>query len=234
MSESSSSRRRGVWSHWIPLVVTVAVATAGIAAWALSQRNSSTDDEDEQAALAAQHESGLDYDNADYGDNPPYGASSIVMGNSGGEGKRQGGAGSISTGVDTGAPGERKGGASSGEAVKKWAPSVQEVLRRTPSPQQILSGAGKTVAAGVAGVAGAVGSALVGSSAKPAFDDHATWSEEADAKAKTKAADGARSGGKRKVVAVVVSADTKDTGYTDADGFHEHAVGFCGWYPPRA
>ncbi|KAK8087233.1 peroxin 22-like protein [Apiospora phragmitis] len=66
--DSSRSRRRGAWGHWVPLVLTVAVATAGVAAWAWSQR-STEEEEEEQAAPD------LDYENADYGDNPAYGAS---------------------------------------------------------------------------------------------------------------------------------------------------------------
>lgn len=66
-SYESSRSRRGVWSHWIPLAVTITVATVGVAAWAWSQR---TNEEEETDAAPAD----LDYENADYGENPPYGA----------------------------------------------------------------------------------------------------------------------------------------------------------------
>ncbi|RMJ11079.1 hypothetical protein CDV36_009291 [Fusarium kuroshium] len=56
--DHGSSRRRGVWSHWVPLAVTLTVATVGVAAWVWSQRK----DEDEDEHLA-----GLDYDNQAYG-----------------------------------------------------------------------------------------------------------------------------------------------------------------------
>lgn len=60
-----SSRRRGVWNHWVPLAVTVTVATVGVAAWVWSQRKDSDQDDSDQD---------LDYENADYGDSqPPYG-----------------------------------------------------------------------------------------------------------------------------------------------------------------
>ncbi|KAJ2974970.1 hypothetical protein NQ176_g5777 [Zarea fungicola] len=63
---SSNDRRRGVWSHWVPLVVTVTIASAGLVAWALSQRK------DDDHAAVQEHEQHLDYENADYGDNPAY------------------------------------------------------------------------------------------------------------------------------------------------------------------
>ncbi|KAG7151385.1 hypothetical protein HYQ46_012838 [Verticillium longisporum] len=65
----NSSRRRGVWSHWVPLAVTVTVATVGVATWVWSQRK-----DDNQVSEQDDHV-GLDYDNADYGDNPAYGSS---------------------------------------------------------------------------------------------------------------------------------------------------------------
>ncbi|GKT44517.1 uncharacterized protein ColSpa_04698 [Colletotrichum spaethianum] len=61
------SRRRGVWSHWVPLAVTVTVATVGLAAWVWSQRK------DEDETPESEQYPDLDYDNADYGDNPAYG-----------------------------------------------------------------------------------------------------------------------------------------------------------------
>ncbi|SPQ20578.1 3d411623-6a3a-4396-acf5-62451ea5aa8b [Thermothielavioides terrestris] len=62
-----SSRRRGVWSHWVPLVLTLTVATVGVAAWIWSQR----EDEDHEDAEQPGAYQDLDYENADYGDNPP-------------------------------------------------------------------------------------------------------------------------------------------------------------------
>ncbi|KAJ4857746.1 hypothetical protein T069G_08643 [Trichoderma breve] len=60
-----SSRRRGVWSHWVPLAITLTVATAGLAAWVWSQRKETVEDH-------AEAEPDLDYENADYGENPAY------------------------------------------------------------------------------------------------------------------------------------------------------------------
>ncbi|KAM5343096.1 hypothetical protein ACJ41O_014062 [Fusarium nematophilum] len=68
--DHGSSRSRRVWTHWVPLAVTLTVATVGVAAWVWSQRKDE-DDEDE-------HVSGLDYDNQAYGgDSQAYGSRDI-------------------------------------------------------------------------------------------------------------------------------------------------------------
>lgn len=205
-----SSRRRGVWSHWVPLAVTVTVATVGVAAWVWSQRK---DDDREDADQIAEYQD-LDYDNADYGDNPPYGASK--------------------DGTDPKSPAfggaqSRSGDASYGtaQAPAESSSSGWAALRRTPSPQQFFDSAKRTVAAGVTAAGAAVGSALaaIREEDKTAFADHETWSEEADAKQERAVAPSQSkdTGKRRKKVAIVVSADSR-LGEVDADGFHEHAV----------
>lgn len=209
--QRGSSRRHGVWTHWVPLVLTVTVATVGIAAWAWSQRS---DDDDEvsnrpnngggnnnPSSYPQKHQQGdqhLDYENADYGDNPPYGAANRS--------------------VDVKADGHSEG-------VGGWGTRMSGALRRTPSPQQFLDSAGKTVAAGVAAAGAAVGSALaaIREEDKNAYADHETWSEEADAKKKDKGSSSKHGSKKRKTVAIVVSADMHMDDI-DEDDFHEHAV----------
>ncbi|RWA06410.1 hypothetical protein EKO27_g8691 [Xylaria grammica] len=210
--ESSRSRRRGVWSHWVPLAVTVTVAAVGVAAWAWSQR--SNEEEESDAAPAD-----LDYENADYGDNPPYGANS--------RNPRQPTAKPTVTNDDVSygvgdVPPEASGVAAG------WGAQMSGALRRTPSPQQFLSNAGKTVAAGVAGVGAVVGSALasIREEDKNAYADHETWSEEAEArKEKPSSKSSPRpqdSGQRRKTVVIIVSADASMDDFDEA-GFHEHA-----------
>lgn len=209
-NRGSSRRRNGVWTHWVPLAVTVTVATVGVAAWIWSQR--SNDEEDEEDAIT-QH---LDYEHADYGDNPPYGATrdnvSVRAPPSFRSDLRSDEVGYGVTQADASAPG--------------WGARMSGALRRTPSPQNILDRAGKTVAAGVAAAGTAMGSALaaIREEDKAAFADHETWSEEADAKNEKGPAAQARdhSSKKRKTVAIVVSADTQLD--LDEDGYHEHAV----------
>ncbi|KAL8336658.1 hypothetical protein RB601_008241 [Gaeumannomyces tritici] len=221
-----SSRRHGVWSHWVPLALTVTVATVGVAAWVWSQRSS---DDDDESALALQQQqqqqqqppqqhpqhTDIDYNNADYGDNPPYGATDRGV-----------------AGRQPGAPrpsGDAKPGEENFNAG--WGSRMSGALRRTPSPQQFFDSAGKTVAAGMAAAGAAVGSALaaIREEDKGAYADHETWSEEADAKKKvTSTSRTAGSGGgsssskRRKTVAIVVSADT-NLDDMEADGFVEHA-----------
>ncbi|KAK4122559.1 hypothetical protein N657DRAFT_620435 [Parathielavia appendiculata] len=201
-----SSRRRGVWSHWVPFAVTVTVATIGVAAWVWSQRKDDDPEDPEQ-------EQDLDYENADYGDNPPYGASG-----DGADPKAPafGGAQSRSGDAAYGSTQLQTESLSSG-----WA-----TLRRTPSPQQFFDSAKRTVAAGMTAAGAAVGSALaaIREEDKVAYADHETWSEEADAKkdravAPSQSKDASK---RRKKVAIVVSADSR-LDNIDAGGFHEHA-----------
>jgi hypothetical protein len=210
--ESSRSRRRGVWSHWIPLAVTVTIATVGVAAWAWSQRNN----EEENDVAPAD----FDYENADYGDNPPYGANTQ-------ESRQSTTKPSVSR--DDTSHGVAEVHPEASGVAAGWGAQMSGALRRTPSPQQFLSNAGKTVAAGVAGVGAAVGTALaaIREEDKTAYADHETWSEEAEArqekplsKSPPRAHDSEKG---RKTVVIIVSADMNMDDF-DEDGFHEHAV----------
>ncbi|KAI1442199.1 hypothetical protein F5Y02DRAFT_397472 [Annulohypoxylon stygium] len=210
--ESSRSRRRGAWGHWVPLVVTLTVATVGVAAWAWSQRTNEHEEEESDPEPAD-----LDYENADYGENPPYGATGRQS-RPPGDGNSSFRAEDASYGVSEIHP--EASGVSAG-----WGSQVSGALRRTPSPQQFLSNASKTVAAGMAGVGAAVGSALaaIREDDKNAYADHETWSEEAEArKEKSPPPQPRESSKRRKTVAIVVSADTNMDEF-DAEGFHEHA-----------
>ncbi|KAK4101857.1 hypothetical protein N658DRAFT_495792 [Parathielavia hyrcaniae] len=201
-----SSRRRGVWSHWVPFAVTVTVATIGVAAWVLSQRKDEDAEDPEQ-----DHD--LDYENADYGDNPAYGAS-----RDGADPKTPTFGGAQARSVDAGdGPTQLQPDSSS----TGWA-----ALRRTPSPQQFFDSAKRTVAAGMTAAGAAVGSALaaIREEDKVAYADHETWSEEADAK-KDRAVAPSQSkdaNKRRKKVAIIVSADNR-LDDIDAGAFHEHA-----------
>lgn len=211
--ESSGSRRRGVWSHWVPIVVTLTVATVGVAAWAWSQRNNEHEDEESDVEPAA----GLDYENADYGENPPYGVSGKDSHPPGANSSYR--ASDVSYGVGDIHP--EATGVSAG-----WGSQVSGALRRTPSPQQFFSNAGRTIATGIAGVGTAIGSTLasINENDKNAYADHETWSEEAEAQKEKPTPPQSKDANKRrKTVAIVVSADT-NMDDLDSDGFHEHAV----------
>ncbi|KAG5948811.1 hypothetical protein E4U53_006132 [Claviceps sorghi] len=203
------SSRRGLWSHWVPLAVTLTVATAGLAAWVWSQRKEEHLDPDSD-------EPGLDYENADYGDNPPYGASSRDLRTSdqplphGSQHADQQADDAVSEGAAT---------AQGDVSTPGWGARMTGALRRTPSPQQFFDSTGKTVAAGVAAAGAAVGKALASIREEDEPYGENPWSEEADAK-KDRAPTSRHK--TRKTVAIVVSADTKVPSLDD-DGTHELA-----------
>jgi len=206
---SDSRSRRGVWTHWVPLVATVTIASVGIAAWAWSQRN-----EDEEESDNSAHVEEYNYNTADYGDNPAYGAT------------REKSAGGARAGPrdSNHSYGVTEAHAESAAVATGWGAQMSGALRRTPSPQQFLSNAGRTVAAGMAGVGAAVGSALasIREDDKNAYADHETWSEEVENQ-KTKSPPSSKDPSKRrKTVAIVVSADA-NLDDLDMDAFHEHA-----------
>lgn len=210
MSDNSSSRRKGgVWGHWLPLAVTVTIATAGVAAWVWSQRRD--DDDDDAQDLVAD----FDYENADYGDNPPYGAT------------LRGAPRSQGLGDNTNEQTQGTAYLQLDQPDASWGSRVSGALRRSPSPQQFFENAGKTVTAGMAAAGAAAGRALaaIREDDKGAYADHETWSEEAEARRVRPGEASARDPSKRRrTIAVVVSADTSMG--DDEDGFVEHAVGF--------
>jgi hypothetical protein len=131
--------------------------------------------------------------------------------------------------------------------IAQMSGALGGAMRRTPSPQQFIDGATRSVAAGVAAAGAAVGSvgALFSIKEENAYTDHKTWSEEAEVrrpgagpdvpgrsvekrsgnKTGSSIASGTASGNRRRTVAVVISADSEHhDGLGDEDNFHEHAV----------
>lgn len=151
--DRSDRRSRSVWSHWVPLVVTLTVATAGAAAWAWKQRKDGEDDA----------EAGLDYGSGDSGDDQTYGSSK----------DRKGPQPPPSDSQSFGVTPETGEGSNAG-----WATRMSGALRRTPSPQQLFDSTGKMAAAGMAAAGAAMGKAL----ASIREEDQNPWQEEADAK----------------------------------------------------
>ncbi|CAK7275139.1 hypothetical protein SEPCBS119000_006528 [Sporothrix epigloea] len=244
-----NTRRRGVLTHWVPLVLTLTIATAGVAAWAWSQRSRDDDYEDDEAEQLQQQQQQqqqrpgtyangsnrfdqqppqpyadrLDHDRADYGNNPAYGAST---------------------------PQQSVVGAADPSVASGWSARMSGALGRTASPQHWMGNASKAVTAGISAASAVVGGAIasIREGDKDAYADHETWSEEVDARNERPSAPSAPTvvsatsgatatpfskdaiGRKRKTVAVVVSADH----FVDADenGFYEHASILS--YIPRA
>ena len=207
-----TSSRRTTLGYWVPLALSVTVATIGLAAWIWNERSS--DDE-------------YDRDDRDYRPPPNYG---------------------------DGGPGQGPY-PPQGQPIPPEDPGLMArmsgALRRTPSPQQFFDQAGRRVTAGVAAagaaVTGAVGGALgsIREENKVDYEDHSRWSEEAAVRASSNiAASGplagpsstfgvgapqvpaaARSGDRRKTVAIVMSAENSHGDHSQDATYHqEHAV----------
>ncbi|TVY46796.1 hypothetical protein LOCC1_G005233 [Lachnellula occidentalis] len=217
-TQTSSSSRHGTFSYWLPLALTVTVATVGIVTWIWSERN---EDDEEDGDIPPGPEP---YDRPVYGRNPD---------------------GSVRTGPPSYAdvrPGEVAYGTvgqSRPEETQSYVARMSGALRRTPSPQQVFDGVSRSVVGGVAAAGAVVGNALssIREEDRNAYKDHRTWSEEVgtrDPGAGPSAVDArstnmpgvapsAQGSGKRKTVAIVVSADTTLDDMDDEEGFHENA-----------
>ncbi|KAE9370080.1 hypothetical protein N431DRAFT_484401 [Stipitochalara longipes BDJ] len=221
-----ASSRHGTFSYWLPLAFTVTVATVGIVAWIWSERS---DDEDELPPPPGGLGDNI-YNRPDYGRNPD---------------------GTLRTGPPSYAdvrPGEVAYGTTQvrPEEQQTYVARMSGALKRTPSPQQIYDGASRTVLGGIAAAGAVVGSALssIREEDKNAYKDHRTWSEEAEGRAagvspvppgpiemRSESEPGVQptpraqvGNGKRKTVAIVVSADTSnDHDFDEEDGFYERA-----------
>ncbi|KAJ5100031.1 hypothetical protein N7532_007032 [Penicillium argentinense] len=157
----SSTGRRTAMGYWIPLALTVGVATLSVAAWIWSERDED-DDEDDRP-----HDGHGPYPPPPPGtvgsDFPPpaYGAEGYAR----------------SAGVDI-VPGDTP-------YDPTFMGRMQGALRRTPSPQQLFDGASRKVAAGVTAAGAFVGNALtsIREENRGDFEDHTRWSEEAQSRA---------------------------------------------------
>ncbi|PYH88383.1 hypothetical protein BO71DRAFT_391685 [Aspergillus ellipticus CBS 707.79] len=199
----SSSGRRTVLGYWVPLAVTVGIATVGIAAWIWSERSEDEDDDNRDAprddeGFPAPGPRAEGYPRGEFAEDYAQ-----------------------TTGADF--HGEHPDDAG-------MMARMQGALRRTPSPQQIFDGASKKVAAGMAAAGAFVGGALtsIREEDRGDFEDHSRWSEEMAARAQRTeqsapvpptmtgalptptrdVAGGPIPSNKKKVVAIVVSSET--------------------------
>lgn len=184
-----ASSRRSTLGYWVPLIMTVTVATIGIAAWIWSERR---DDEDETS----------DEDKIS-NDVPPTGYPSMSAGLPPGPGP--GGfqgpppSGSMGPGgyeippMPTSGPGYAGGARSAatgthGQDDGNLMSRMSGAFKRTPSPQQSYDWASRKVAAGVAAAGAVVGGALtaIREGSQEDYGDHERWSEEADSRDNSK------------------------------------------------
>ena len=238
------STRRTAWGYWLPLAVTVTVATAGLVAWVWNERR---DDDDDDLAYRPPGQAGP----------PPPGPGYANAAPPSGYGPPPPGYGSDPPPVFQGPPPGFEGPPPAqgpfppgpdgrGAEEQSIAARMSGALRRTPSPQQIFDGARRNVVAGVTAAGAAVGGALssITEEGKGGYEDHSRWSEEADSQQGEPSRKGPelrdlegstssrqttqstiKASGKRKTVAIVVSAETNYEHSEGAEYHQEHAVG---------
>jgi hypothetical protein len=202
------AHRRG-FGHWIPLVLTVTVATIGLAAWIWSER----------------HEDEEEYDGPD---RPPgQGAQSNIPPPGYGDLR----SGETGYGTTAPPPEESSSYMARMSGALKRTPSPQQFF--DGASRTVVAG----VAAAGAVVGNALSS--IKEEDKHAYKDHKTWSEEAElrkagtstgatasgSKPQSQRAPAPPGSDKRKTIAVVISADADGDGLDDGDDYHhEHAV----------
>jgi len=152
--EQSRGRRKGLLGQWLPLAVTVTAVSLGIAAWIWSERRESDNDDDSDSHAADHHAS--EEDRKDRLDT----RTRDVQDTRHAQEKRQDAPSQSDPPVLVLPPNET------------LYARVTDVVRRTPSPQQILGDTGRRMAASV-GAAFGMGKTLD-------FRDHEAWQEEAE------------------------------------------------------
>ena len=234
-----AASNRTAWGYWIPLAVTVGVATAGLAAWIWNERQDDDDDDRDYPPPES------------FTDRPPPGA---YPGPSVGPGYGPA-ADSMTEQISQTAgdippfQGSQKQFTTSSEqrsAEDEGIVSrVSGALRRTPSPQQMFDVASKRVTAGVVAAGAAVGGALasISEEQKGDYEDHSRWSEEADSQngsskkgpklrdneigavdLRTDTQTSVSSKRSKRTVAIIISAEN-DHEYEEGASYHqEHAV----------
>ncbi|CAF9907730.1 MAG: hypothetical protein ALECFALPRED_003794 [Alectoria fallacina] len=236
-----ASTRRTAWGYWLPLAVTVTVATAGLVAWVWNERR---DDDDDDLAYRPPGQAGPPPPGPGYANAPPpsvYGPPPPGYGN----GPPPGFQGP--PGFESPPPAQAPfvpGPDGRGAEDQSIASRMSGALRRTPSPQQIFDGARRNVVAGVTAAGAVVGGALssITEEGKGGYEDHSRWSEEADSQpgepsrkgpelrdlegstsSKQTTQSTIKASANRKTVAIVVSAAT-DYEHSEDAGYHqEHA-----------
>lgn len=203
----SPSGRRTALGYWVPLAMTVGLATLGVVAWIWSERNESDDDDD--------------------GDYPRDGDPR----HDGFHAPGPGAEGYAPVGPDGEFVDVR------GEDEASVMARMQGALRRTPSPQQLFDGASKRVVAGVAAAGALMGGRLtsIREEDRGDFEDHSRWSEEVRSRTNERSQQAAASmsgalptrapvvAQRKKTVAIIVSSVSS---HGDTEDYNsEHAVG---------
>ena len=174
----SGPNNRSTFGYWVPLIITVTAATAGIATWIWSERTSNEDDD----AYGDYVPPNGAYEEHDYRRQAGGGAGTEVR-----DGESLPQYRDEFTENDQGITSAQYQGATREdiplppEADESF---VAQWRRRTPSPQQFFDGASKRVVAGVAAVGRGLSSITEEDRERgrpdEVFNDHERWSEEAE------------------------------------------------------
>ncbi|KAJ8064700.1 hypothetical protein OCU04_007020 [Sclerotinia nivalis] len=242
--------RRGNLSYWLPLAFTVTAAAVGVVAWIWSTRGDEDEDDDDNRPLQPpRSEYGNRNPDGSFGTRPPSYAGDLRPGEATRDQQQP-------------PPHPRRPEESQG-----YIAQMSGALQRTPSPQQFINSAGRSLAAGAAAVGGVVGSALssIREEDKHGFDDHRTWQEESvirrnaapsppatttpatvpgPIELRSDSPAGVSAGvtsaprapvrnGKRKTVAIVVSAESQDDDAASEAGYHHEYASILSHLPRK-
>lgn len=207
----SPSGRRTALGYWVPLALTVGVATLGIAAWIWCERND--DEDDEYPRDDGDRRDGFRGPGPEV---PPVGPGAEY-------------AATTATNLRD----------LRDEDEASMMARMQGALRRTPSPQQIFDGASRRISAGMAAAGALVGGALtsIREEERGDFEDHSRWSEEVQSRANERSQQAAASMSgalpgahittpfdkRKKTVAIVLSSVSQND---TEDSSSQHAVGY--------
>lgn len=223
----SSNKGRSALGFYVPLILTVTVATAGLAAWVWSAREDSQDySSDDDLSYGEDSSQEKRHRKAAAGEEVRRDVTGLSQGIAYDDNHNNT---TTTTGTNNTFLGRAHG-----------------VIRRTPSPQQLFDSVSKKTAAGLAAAGAAAGAALASireEDRDEAFGDHSRWSEEAtirrsveaqsrdsaaavDKQTKSFAAsihNGPAYSGKRRTVVIVVSAESHMDRDEDEDYHHNAA-----------
>lgn len=183
----SSSSHRSALGYWLPLAITVTAATAGLAAWVWNERSKDSEEEDEYV-YEQEYES--EYDERVVEERraqwrKEHGETGVDDGVVAGGG----GGGVAAAEVHGGGRVDAQNASASGgnaEADEGFVAQMRGALGRTPSPQQLMSGAKERFNAGVAAVGRGLNSIREGDEDRgDYFGDQERWSEEAESRERT-------------------------------------------------
>lgn len=209
----NTQRNNNNWSYWLPVGITVVSAAVGLAAWAWNERRYASDEEEDETST----------DRDDHYASPErgYGATTTQQASYTSQS-----VGEVNQTLEI-RDVEQEQFQQQEQAGSVFG-RVSDVVRRTPSPQQLFNGASKRVAAGVAAAGAVMGKGLtVLKESDEDFQDHETWADEAEKQGVEASGRGVTmmdsKPKKKRMICVVVSAADRSNSNSMGSAI-EHAV----------